>query len=250
MAIMIQEAIRGELLAVWRRRRQRGVVGMRLANHGRHEWQARGKRLVINTIGENMVSDIPNSLCNNRRTMAKDDFVVVGLLHNEFGSSGESEMGFRVGLWSKAKRVQGSRNWIVVLFDESLEAHFDFILQRNDVGKVVDENIVNRLLGSSVSALVAFPTYESTRRDRSRVENLRKIRLSGKDKTDLHCRVVITFSIKVVRDVRGLVLVATRRAATRRLVGRRACFPFTRGICVIGRTHNLLEPDNTCSRTS
>ena len=248
MAVVIDETIGRELLTVGRWRRQRGVVGVCLANRGRHERKARGKSRVVDTIGEKMVGDIPNRLRDNSRTAAKDDFMIVGLLHDKLGSSGESEVGFRVGLWGKTERVQAGRTWIVVLFDKELESSFHVFLQRNDSGKVTDERIVNRLLGDGMSALMVFPTKESTRRDRSRVENFRKIRLPGKYKANLDGRVVVTFSIEIVRDVRSLGLVAAGRTATTRLVGRRARFPFTRGICVIGRTHNLLEPDNTCTR--
>ena len=158
-------------------------------------------------------------------------------------------MGFRVGLWGEAKGVQGRGTCVAVLFDEIVKSSFHFFLQRDNSGKVANESITDSLLGSGMSALVILSTNESTLWDRCRVEQFRKILLSGKGKINLDRRVVITFSIEVVRDVSGLGLVAAgSAAASGRFLGRRARIPFARRICVIGRTHNLLEPDNTCSR--
>ena len=78
MATMIKEAIGRELLAVWRRRWQRSVVSMRLANRGRHEGHALRKGFVVDTVGKEMIGDIPNRFRNNRRTVAIDDLLIVG----------------------------------------------------------------------------------------------------------------------------------------------------------------------------
>ena len=205
---------------------------------------------MADTVGKEMVGNIPNSFRDIRRTVAKDDFVIVGLLHNELGSGGKGKVGFRVGLWGKTERVDVGRAWIVVLLNESLESSFHVFLQRNDSGKVANEIIVDCLLGRGVGTLMILSTHETIQRDRSRVENFRKFRLPGECKAYLKGRVVTTFSIEVMRDVRSFVLVAAVGTATLRLVGRRARFPFARGIRVIGQTHNLLEPDNPCRRTT
>ena len=82
-----------------------------------------------------------------------------------------------------------------------------------------------------------------------RCENAGKNGFAREDETELYSWVVVTFSVKVMRcnNVTRVFLAAGITTAARRLLGRRARFPSS-GICVIGQTHNLLEPDNTCSR--
>ena len=50
---------------------------MCLANRGRHEGYALRKGFVVDTVGKEMIGDIPNRFRNNRRTVATDDLLIV-----------------------------------------------------------------------------------------------------------------------------------------------------------------------------
>ena len=99
--------------------------------------------------------------------------------------------------------------------------------------------------------LVISSTHELFGRQRVGREDGRKFRVTGKDKAKLDSGVVVVLLIEIVRSHRNpLGRTAGRSVTGGRFRGRRARFPSTRGIRVIGITHNLLEPDNTCSRDS
>ena len=111
--------------------------------------------------------------------------------------------------------------------------------------------IVNGLLDSRVVTLVIASTHELFGLHRVRHEDGYKFRMAGKDKAKLESGVVVVLLIVIVRSHGSpLGRTAGRSVTGGRFVGRRARFPFTRGSRVIGVPHNLLEPDNTCSRDS
>jgi hypothetical protein len=83
------------------------------------------------------------------------------------------------------------------------------------------------------------------------IGRLEKYDMTGKNKAKLESRVVVVLLVVVLRSHGSpLGRTAGRSVTGRGFVGRRARFPATRGSRVIGITHNLLEPDNTCSRDS
>ena len=103
---------------------------------------------------------------------------------------------------------------------------------------------------NDVGTGMVLAAHELVHRNCARRENAGKNGLAGENEAEHYSGVIVMFRIKVMRryNVTGFFLVAGISTASR-LVGRQARFPSS-GICVIGQTHNLLEPDNTCLRTS
>ena len=102
-----------------------------------------------------------------------------------------------------------------------------------------------------MGAFVITSTHELFGRQLVRHENGRKFGVTGKDKAKLESGVVVVLLVEVLRSHGNpLGRTAGRSVTGGGFVGRRARFPATRGSRVIGITHNLLEPDNTCSRES
>ena len=133
---------------------------------------------------------------------------------------------------------------------ENLKALFQRIVYGNDTRKRIDNDIPNGLSCGDMGTEMVLAAHELVHWNRAWRENAGKNGFVGEDEPELYSGVIVMFCIIVMRrhKVTGGFL-ATGITAARRLLGRQARFPSS-GICVIGRTHNLLEPDNTCSRTS
>ena len=224
---------------------------MGLANARRKEREMFGDEVVVDAVGKQMIRKVPNTLGKRRRTMAKDNLMNIGLSHDEFGHGGKRKVGIRVDFRGKLERVVYDRLGVVELFHERRKSLFRRLVKRHDLREIPYEDIVNGLLGSRVGTLVIASTHELVGRQLVDREDGRKFRVTGKDKAKLDSGVVVVLLIEVVRSNRNpLGRTAGRSVTGGRFGGRRARFPSTRGSRVIGITHNLLEPDNTCTRGS
>ena len=134
---------------------------MRFANGRRKEIRVLAHGLVIRTIMENRIRNVPNGFRHRMRADTKENFVHITVCRKKLHCSRKRKVGRWVVLGSETKGLAGYRFWVVECFHMLENSFFHILFQGKHARERLNNDVVDCFHNSAVAAIMNLAQYKT-----------------------------------------------------------------------------------------